>query len=120
VGDVVELRDYQQRAIDMVWDYIEENDAGNPCVVLPTGAGKSHVIASMCKHAVTTWPGTRIIMATHVKELIEQNAEKMLAHWPGAPLGVYSASLGKRDLTQPITFCGIGSVRHPTASAKVF
>jgi len=111
VGDVVELRDYQQRAIDMVWDYIRTTEAGNPCLVLPTGAGKSHVIAALCKHAVTTWPGTRIIMTTHVKEIIQQNADKMIGVWPNAPLGVYSASIGSRDLTQPITFCSIQSIR---------
>jgi len=50
-------------------------------------------------------------MLTHVKELIEQNAEKMRLHWPGAPLGIYSASVGKRQLGEPITFAGIQSVR---------
>jgi DNA repair protein RadD len=50
-------------------------------------------------------------MLTHVKELIEQNAEKMRLHWPAAPLGIYSASIGKRDLGEPITFAGIQSVR---------
>jgi superfamily II DNA or RNA helicase len=50
-------------------------------------------------------------MLTHVKELIEQNAEKMLQHWPNAPLGIYSASVGRRDIGEPITFAGIMSVR---------
>jgi DNA repair protein RadD len=50
-------------------------------------------------------------MLTHVKELIEQNAEKMRQHWPGAPMGIYSASIGRRDLGEPITFAGIQSVR---------
>jgi DNA repair protein RadD len=50
-------------------------------------------------------------MMTHVKELIDQNAEKMRQHWPGAPMGIYSASIGRRDLGEPITFAGIQSVR---------
>jgi DNA repair protein RadD len=50
-------------------------------------------------------------MLTHVKELIEQNSEKMLQHWPGAPLGVFSASLRRKDLEEPITFAGIQSIR---------
>jgi DNA repair protein RadD len=50
-------------------------------------------------------------MLTHVKELIEQNAEKMRQHWPGAPMGIYSASIGRKDLGEPITFAGIQSVR---------
>ena len=80
-------------------------------MVMPTGSGKSHVIAALCKDALQTWPETRILMLTHVKELIEQNAEKMRLHWPGAPLGIYSASVGKRQLGEPITFAGIQSVR---------
>jgi DNA repair protein RadD len=51
-------------------------------------------------------------MLTHAKELIEQNAEKMRLHWPGAPMGIYSASVGRRDLGEPITFAGIQSVRN--------
>jgi DNA repair protein RadD len=50
-------------------------------------------------------------MLTHVKELIEQNAEKMLHHWPDAPLGIYSASIGKKQIDH-ITFAGIQSIRN--------
>jgi len=32
-------------------------------------------------------------------------------HWPGAPMGIYSASIGRKDLGEPITFAGIQSVR---------
>jgi DNA repair protein RadD len=35
----------------------------------------------------------------------------MRQHWPGAPLGIYSASIGRKDLGEPITFAGIQSVR---------
>jgi DNA repair protein RadD len=104
------LRDYQQRSIDQLYDWIA-NNAGNPCLVLPTGSGKSHIIAALCKDALQTWPETRILMLTHQKELIEQNAEKMLHHWPDAPLGIYSASVGIKQLGEPITFAGIQSVR---------
>jgi DNA repair protein RadD len=51
-------------------------------------------------------------MLTHVKELIEQNADKMRQHWPEAPLGIYSAGMGQRDIGEPITFAGIQSVRN--------
>ena len=80
-------------------------------MVLPTGSGKSHIVAALCKEALQQWPETRVLMLTHVKELIEQNAEKMRLHWPGAPMGIYSASIGKRQLGEPITFAGIQSVR---------
>jgi DNA repair protein RadD len=105
------LRDYQKRAIGELYDWFGKNPAGNPCVVLPTGAGKSHIVAALCKDAVSNWPDTRILMLTHVKELIEQNADKMREHWRNAPMGIYSASIGKRQLGEPITFAGIQSVR---------
>jgi DNA repair protein RadD len=104
------LRDYQQRAINQLYSWFEINSQGNPCLVLPTGSGKSHIVAALCKDALQSWPNTRILMLTHVKELIEQNAEKMRLHWKGAPLGIYSASIGKKELGEPITFAGIQSV----------
>lgn len=104
------LRDYQQQVITDLYKWLEEGNQGNPCLVLPTGAGKSHIVAALCKDAVQNWPETRILMLTHVKELIEQNAEKMRLHWPGAPMGIYSASIGRKDLGEPITFAGIQSV----------
>ena len=108
---MIELRQYQQRTIDELYAWFAANQHGNPCVVLPTGAGKSHIVAAICKDALQGWPETRILMLTHVKELIEQNCEKMLQHWPDAPLGIYSASLNKRQI-EPITFAGIQSVRR--------
>lgn len=106
------LRDYQQRAIDELYAWFEKHRTGNPCLVLPTGSGKSHIIAALCKNALQEYPETRILMLTHVKELIEQNAEKMIQHWPNAPLGIYSASLRRKDLEEPITFAGIQSIRN--------
>ena len=105
------LRDYQQRTIDQLYAWFEEGGKGNPCLVLPTGSGKSHIVAALCKDALQNWPETRVLMLTHVKELIEQNAEKMRQHWAGAPMGIYSASIGRKDLGEPITFAGIQSVR---------
>lgn len=103
------LRPYQQRAIDMTLAWIDAN-RGNPCVVMPTGSGKSHVVAGLCKHTIQTWPEQKVLMLTHVKELIEQNVEKMRQHWPAAPMGIYSASIGKKQLGEPITFAGIQSI----------
>jgi DNA repair protein RadD len=105
------LRDYQQRTIYQLYAWFAAGNKGNPCLVLPTGSGKSHIVAALCKDALQKWPHTRVLMLTHVKELIEQNAEKMRQHWPGAPMGIYSASIGRRQLGEPITFAGIQSIR---------
>jgi DNA repair protein RadD len=110
------LRDYQQRTLDQLYAWFEAGNSGNPCLVLPTGAGKSHIVAALCKDALQNWPETRVLMLTHVKELISQNAEKMRQHWPNAPLGIYSAGLKCKDLGEPITFAGIQSVRTKAKS----
>ncbi len=64
------LRDYQQRAIDHLYQWFRNGNEGNPCLVLPTGSGKSHIVAALCKDALQNWPETRVLMLTHVKELI--------------------------------------------------
>ncbi len=102
------LRDYQEFAVNSVYEYFEEHD-GNPLIVMPTGTGKSLVIAGLIQSIWMQYPGQKIIVATHVKELIEQNHRKMIEYWPTAPAGIFSAGLKRRDI-KPITFAGIASV----------
>lgn len=108
------LRDYQQRAIDLLYAWMRYN-AGNPCVVMPTGSGKSVVCAELCKDILTRWPQSRILVLSHVKELLQQDAEKIMLAWPEAPLGIYSAGMNSRDVGLPLTVAGIQSVRDKAA-----
>lgn len=103
-------RDYQQNAINDLYQWFRQNSTGHPCMVLPTGAGKSVIIAALCRDALTSWPETRILMLAHSRELVGQNAERMRSMWPNAPLGIYSAGLNKRQLGEPITFASVQSV----------
>lgn len=112
---MIDLRPYQRAAIDALYGYFAEN-VGNPLVVLPTGTGKSVVIAEFVRGAMEAYPDTRILCLTHVKELIAQNFAALLRLWPAAPAGIYSAGLNSRDLRSPILFCGIQSV-HAKAYA---
>lgn len=105
----MQLRPYQSDAVDAVWSFIREHDGANPAVVLPTGSGKTHVIAELCREAVETWGG-RVLVVAHVKELVEQAADKLRAVAPGLPVGVFSAGLGRRDLGYSVTIAGIQSV----------
>lgn len=79
-------------------------------MVLPTGAGKSIIIAEFCRQCLEYWPDGRILILTHQKELIEQDARKLLDIWPSAPVGIYSASMKMKDLSMPITFASIQSI----------
>ena len=53
--------------------------AGNPCIAMPTGTGKSLVIAGFLESIYRQFPLQKVLVLTHVKELIEQNCEKLLA-----------------------------------------
>lgn len=101
----MQLREYQSKTVGMLYDWLKEND-GNPCVSLPTGSGKSVVIGYFCKEVSQSWPKTRILMLTRSQELITQNAEKLRMLWPNAPMGIYSASLGRKQRNEPITIAG--------------
>lgn len=103
------LRPYQSAAIDATWNYLRQQP-GNPCIVLPTGAGKTIVLAELIREALTSWPGTRICVLAHVRELVGQNHDKLKAYWPEAPAGIYSAGLGRRDRFEPVIFASIQSV----------
>lgn len=103
------LRPYQTAAIEGLYDYFGR-ETGNPLVVMPTGTGKSVVIAGFVREAIASYPSTRILMLTHVKELIQQNYMALLRMWPGAPAGIYSAGLSRRDLRSQILFAGIQSI----------
>lgn len=104
----MELRNYQLDAIDSIFEYFEVCD-GNPLIVMPTGSGKSHVIAGFMSRVLECYAGERMIMLTHVKELIEQNVEKIYQHIPLAPLGIYSAGLNSKK-TDQITAASIQSI----------
>lgn len=107
-------RDYQTWAVSETWRYFQEKD-GNPVIAMPTGTGKSHVIAELLRSMLYSFPTTRAMVLTHVKELIKQNCAKFLASWPNAPAGIYSAGLGKKEHYNAITFGGIASVAKKAA-----
>lgn len=108
------LRDYQRFAVDSLYKYFMEHK-GNPVIAMPTGTGKSLVIAGFIHELFQKWPTQRVMMLTHVKELIEQNADKLTTVWPAAPVGIYSAGLKSKEANYPITFAGIQSCRKAAA-----
>jgi len=103
-----QLRDYQLESVSAAWSFLC-NQQGNPVIVLPTGAGKSLVIAQIGKDAVERYAG-RVIVLAHRKELLAQNAEKIAALLPDLDVGVFSAGLRSRDTEHDIVVAGIQSV----------
>ena len=114
----MKLRSYQLECIDAIFEFFRTHPdpKDNPVCALPTAAGKAVIIAGFMQRVLQTWPGQRILNLVHVKELVEQNADKLKQMWPQAPLGVYSAGLGSKVAHMPITFAGVQSVaRNLTA-----
>jgi len=105
----LELRPYQSAAIDGLYQYWADGRGDNPLIVVPTGGGKSLIIGKLIEDALS-FPGTRVLMLTHVAELIEQNAKELVGLLPGVDLGFYSASLGQKRLDRQVTFAGIQSI----------
>jgi predicted helicase len=60
------LRDYQQRASDAAVNYFTSNTKGNGLLILPTGAGKSLVIADIASKVdeplIVLQPNKEILM----------------------------------------------------------
>jgi DNA repair protein RadD len=103
----MKLRDYQQAAVDAVVKYWERGGL-HPLVEVPTGGGKSAILGALARVVVQDCGG-RVVIATHRAELIDQDAAACRRVWPQAPVGIYSAALGQRRVSD-ITVCGVASV----------
>lgn len=103
-----QLRDYQQQASDAaVRFFAGKAGKGNAVIVLPTGAGKSLVIADIAYRLEG-----RTLVFQPSKEILEQNYGKLRSYGV-TDCSIYSASLGRKDISR-VTFATIGSARnHP-------
>lgn len=102
-------RPYQTEALDALDRHVRTKDT-NPCVVIPTGGGKSALIAWIIERWKGECPWLRTIILAHRKELIEQNAAELRGFLPTADIGIFSAALGRRDYEASILFASIDSV----------
>ncbi len=100
------LRPYQIEATKSVIKHFSLKSTPS-VIVLPTGSGKSLVIAELAKLAKG-----RVLILAHVKELVEQNHSKFLSY--GLDAGIYSAGLARKDSSQKVIFGSIQSVVNAT------
>jgi len=114
----IALRPYQQAAVEAVYEHLRARD-DNPCIVLPTGCGKSWCIAKIAADAVNLWHG-RVLILAHVKELLEQNSDKVRKLCPDLKVGIYSAGLKSRDTKEDIIVAGIQSVYNKADKLGAF
>lgn len=104
------LRDYQEEALSKLFDFWATEAGKAPIIAAPTGSGKSLIIGEFCRRVCSESPHVKIMVLAHVRELLTQNEKELKAVWPEADTGIYSAGLGKRQVTAQITFAGIQSV----------
>ena len=102
------LRDYQKAASDKAVAFFKDkNKKSNGVMVLPTGAGKSIVIADIA-HRLNDY----VLIFCPSREIVEQNFKKLCSYGI-LDCSIYSASFNSKEISR-ITFATIGSVKsHP-------
>lgn len=97
------LRNYQLDSISIGLNILSSKTAKRELLVLPTGAGKSIIIAEIVKRL-----NEPVVILQPSKELLEQNYEKFIK--VGGKASIYSASAGVKDIGK-VTFATIGSIK---------
>jgi DNA repair protein RadD len=95
-------RPYQQGAIDAAVNFFKSKRKQHGIEILPTGSGKSIVIANIAKELEG-----RTIVFQPSKEILEQNYAKFISY--GFRASIYSASAGQKRIDK-VVFATIGSV----------
>ena len=104
---VYTLRDYQQQSSDAAVRFFSDPNSSkhNGIIILPTGAGKSLVIADIASRI-----DEPLIVLQPNREILQQNFDKLQSYgvWD---CSVYSASFNCKEISR-ITFATIGSVMN--------
>src|ERR1035437_5143613 len=99
------LRTYQQEASDRAIEFFQSKRKTNTIMVLPTGSGKSLIIADIANRL-----NDHVLIFQPSKEILEQNFAK-LQSYGFMDCSIYSASFNSKEISK-VTFAMIGSVRN--------
>jgi DNA repair protein RadD len=88
----VNLRDYQQQAISDLRSAMQQG-ARAPLLCLPTGGGKTVILATIAAQAAAR--GRHVLILVHRRELIHQTASKL--QWAGLDHGIIAAGIQRAD-----------------------
>jgi len=103
---IYEDRQYQIDASDAVFKYLDKHSQGHPLVALPTGAGKTAVMAKIVARIFKREPLAKIVVVSHDSRILQQNAAGLESIHK---VYINSASLGRREVGK-LTVAGIQSV----------
>ena len=104
------LRNYQDDSVNVGVEILSSSKARRELLVLPTGAGKSIVIAKIVDQI-----NEPVIILQPSKELLEQNYNKFIN--VGGEASIYSASAGIKEIGH-VTFATIGSIKKEIQKLK--
>lgn len=104
------LRNYQDDSVNVGVEILSSTKSRRELLVLPTGAGKSIVIAKIVDQI-----NEPVIILQPSKELLEQNYNKFIN--VGGEASIYSASAGIKEIGH-VTFATIGSIKKEIQKLK--
>lgn len=108
-ASLLQPRPYQAEAQEAL-DLHLQTETSNPCIVIPTGGGKSLMMAWAIQLWKRAHPPFRCCILAHRKELVQQNAAELHGLWPGGDIGIYAAGLGCRDTDNSVIYASIDSI----------
>ena len=114
---MIKPRPYQSKAVAATFRYLIDNPDKHPVIGAPTGSGKSIIIAMIIEKTLLKWPNTHILIISHVKEIVDQNAKAITKLLPNITVGLYSSGLGVKD-RQQVTVAGIQSIYRKSDEFK--
>lgn len=101
------LRDYQAKGGEVLQKYLKYPHR-HPLFAIPTGGGKTIMIADAIKVIKAHNPQAKIVVLSHVMEILDQN-RSTIEEYLGRPVGVVSSGLGLNRISD-VTIAGIQSV----------
>ncbi len=103
------LRPYQEEALQALDNHIQTKN-NNPLVVIPTGGGKSILMAKAIENWKAQYQNFRVMILAHRQELVEQNYAEYMGLNSFSDVGIFAAGLKRRDTDNDIIFASIDSV----------
>ena len=109
----IQLRPYQQEAIAAIEAGIDRG-IRRPLVVIPTGAGKTIIFASL----IARRGGSALVLA-HRDELLRQAADKITQADPTLGLGVGFVQAARDDVAAPVVVASVQTLARATRLARL-
>lgn len=113
------LRQHQLEAKPAIYSHFRKDKKSVPLVVIPTGGGKSMIIADLAIDAINN--NRSMLVITHSKELVGQNAKELQDNVDKRiKVGICSSGHKKFDVTSDIIFAGIQTIVNRLDECRSF